>query len=242
MKRGVFLSLMMYLVSFLLVGYYFSLEFNKNINMSPSARVILLLTSSIIMYIGSILLSRNINKKYQNLPFKINIIIWLFLYIALLFTLTLFDDYFHRGGFKTINLNIDIFKNYINSSFNIVPFKTIIFYIRGYINGNIKTYVFIYNVLGNIIALMPLAFFLPIVFKRQEKFRNFFITSLIIVITIELLQFITLSGSCDIDDVIFNVLGAITMFKILEINKINKFVKKIFFLENKTWWNEIYIL
>lgn len=52
-----------------------------------------------------------------------------------------------------------------------------------------------------------------------------------IVICIELLQFITMSGCCDIDDVILNVVGALVMFGILRIKSINQLIRNIFLLE-----------
>ena len=78
---------------------------------------------------------------------------------------------------------------------------------------------------------MPFAFFLPILLKKQKKFKNFLVTMLCIVIGIELLQFITMSGCCDIDDVILNVVGALVMFGILQIKSINQLIRNIFLLE-----------
>lgn len=227
MKKSIYLilSVIMYLISFILIGYYFSLEFNKTIIMSPIGRVTILLFSCLLMYLGSLFLYKNNNKKYI---LKINIIIWFILYIILLSTLTLFDDYFYRNGFIRFNLNSEIFNNYIKNSFNMIPFKTIINFIISYINGNVSSLVFMYNILGNTIAFMPFAFFLPLIFESQKKLKNFIITMIGIVVFIELLQFITLSGSCDIDDVILNVFGAFILFKILHIKGINKFIKNIF--------------
>ena len=98
-------------------------------------------------------------------------------------------------------------------------------------SGDIAPYIFIYNILGNAVALMPFAFFLPILLKKQKKFKNFLVTMICIVIGIELLQFITMSGCCDIDDVILNVVGAVVMFGILRIKSINQLIRNIFLLE-----------
>lgn len=51
------------------------------------------------------------------------------------------------------------------------------------------------------------------------------------MIIIELLQFVTLSGVCDIDDVILNVAGACIMFGILSIKPVKAFVRMIFLSE-----------
>ena len=123
MKRKIYLilSLIMYFISFIFIGYYFLLEFNNTVIISPIVRVIILLLSCLLMYFGGLFLYKNNNKKYI---LKINIVIWFILYIILLSTLTLFDDYFYRNGF--INFNSEIFNNYIKKSFNLIPFKTII--------------------------------------------------------------------------------------------------------------------
>ena len=47
-----------------------------------------------------------------------------------------------------------------------------------------------------------------------------------IVSIIELTQFITLTGTFDIDDYILNISGAYLMFKLLKKDKINKFIIK----------------
>jgi glycopeptide antibiotics resistance protein len=68
-------------------------------------------------------------------------------------------------------------------------------------------------------------------FKSMRKYYKFFITMIIIVVIIELLQFITMSGSCDIDDLILNVFGASVIYFIFQIKCINKFMYKIFLWE-----------
>ena len=61
---------------------------------------------------------------------------------------------------------------------------------------------------------------------------KFFITMIIVVLLIEGLQFVTLSGSCDIDDLILNVFGALILYLILSIKSIKHFIRNIFLLEN----------
>ena len=85
------------------------------------------------------------------------------------------------------------------------------------------------NIFGNLLIFMPYGVFLPLIFKKQEKFKNFFITITLSVVAIELLQFITMSGSCDIDDLILNVIGAVIVFFIFKFEsfKNSKFTKCI---------------
>lgn len=191
--KKVVISIIMYLIAGILLGFYAYFQVSDNITMTPIGRVIILVISTIFMYIGAIILSRVLNK-HKKLPFKINLAICFLLYLLLLSTLTLFDDYFRRGNISFISWNRQMVKNYLNESFNIVPFKTINMYITKYISGYFSTKIFMYNIFGNIVALMPFSFFLPLIFKRQNKFKTFTITMIIVVLLIEGLQFLTLSG------------------------------------------------
>lgn len=179
------------------------------------------------MYIGSILISKHMG---NNKPMKRTLYIFFGLYLLLFITLTLFDPMWNRNGLTIINWSLDKFKAYLKYSFNIIPFKTIIQYIT-YVDSLHSTNTIVVNLLGNFVCLMPLGFFLPILFKKQNNFKIFLLTTTIFVLLIELTQFITFSGSCDIDDLILNVLGACLMYKILKIESLNNLIKNIFLLE-----------
>lgn len=143
MKKKIFLtvSAIMYLLGGILTAFYFVAEFSENFLMSPGDRVMILLISCMFMYFGGLLLSKNIDGRHRQKPLKINLAIWMTLYVILLFTLMLFDSSFRRGGLRILNWNSGIFENYIANSFNMIPF----------------------------------AFFLPLLFKKQEKFKIFFL-------------------------------------------------------------------
>lgn len=230
-KDLVFISLIMYVASAILLGSYVYFQLSEDIIMTPLGRVFILVLSCIFMYIGAIILSR-VLEKHKKIPFVINLGICFFLYLLLLSTLTLFDDYFRGGSISLVSWNRQMVKDYLNTSFNIIPFKTIMMYITRYLAGKCSTRVFMYNIIGNIVALMPFAFFLPLIFKRQNKFKNFLITMIIVVVLIEGIQCLTLSGSCDIDDLILNVGGACLLYLMLSIKSIRSFIRNIFLLED----------
>ena len=68
------------------------------------------------------------------------------LYIILFLTLTLFN----RINFREFDWNREVFLNYINSSTNFMPFKTITSYFKAVIKGNISTHLFLYNIVEGI--------------------------------------------------------------------------------------------
>ena len=231
-KRFYILSAIMYVAALLMIIGYCILEVNDHILFTPANRLFLLVGCCFFMYAGSGFLSKNLDRPYKRKPYQVNIIIWFLLYIVLLGTLTLFDDYFGRSGLFFMNWNRSDFRYYIKNYFNMIPFKTIGSFINGYVKGYINTYTFTYNIFGNVAAFMPFAFFLPLIFKRQQSFPVFVITMIGIVMGIEILQFVTFSGSCDIDDLILNVTGAGLMYGVLHIRFLHDLVERIFLPES----------
>lgn len=210
----------LYIISFFIILFYLYIELG-NIVFNPLIRIFILIFNCIIMYIAAKLLS-------NNKLFKFNLIVWFCLYIVFLLSLTLFDTYFNRNGINIFSLDKDMVKEYMNSSFNIIPLKTIKLYFNGYNGGYLSKSLFLYNIIGNLCALMPLSFFLPLLFKKQNNILIFILTIILIVIGIESMQFLTLSGSCDIDDLILNLSGSLVLYLILKIKPINKVIRKTF--------------
>ena len=97
-------------------------------------------------------------------------------------------------------------------SFNLQPFVTI----RGYLrairlehpgSGALRRYGWI-NLMGNLLAFVPLGVFLPCLFRPQRRFWLFLLTATALVCAVELLQFSTRAGALDVDDLILNLPGA----------------------------------
>ena len=223
-------SIIMYVVAILILLFYAISSFK--IEMVEFLRLILLCTSCLFLYFGGLLLSKYLG---NNKPMKINLYIFFILYLMLLITLTLFDSSWGRNGFA-----IKDFKVYIKQSVNLVPFKTIINYIKEF-NSMYSTRQIMFNLLGNICAFMPMALFLPLLFKKQSKFKNFIITMIIIILGIESLQLITTSGRFDIDDLILNLFGAAIMYLLLNIKSVNDLINNIFLLEHNKISKKSYI-
>ena len=96
---------------------------------------------------------------------------------------------------------------------NIIPFKTILFYLRGLSNS----YVSILNILGNLFLFMPLGFFVPQLFKKINKWYYICIIGFCFSLCIEVSQLLLLRGIFDIDDVILNLFGCILGYILKEI-------------------------
>lgn len=87
--------------------------------------------------------------------------------------------------------------------------------------------------MSNILAFIPMGFFLPILFPKQNTFKTFIFTNTIIILIIETMQLLSESGSFDIDDFILNLTGAIIIFKIVKYDKINKLIKRFIIREKR---------
>ena len=227
MKKKIYIvsSIIMYVTAILILLFYSIMTFR--FRFTEISRLILLCGSCVFLYFGGFFLSKYLN---NNKPMKINLWIYFILYIILLLTLTLFDPMYGRS-FSIVNWSKELFNKYINNSFNIIPFHTIIDYISKF-NSLYDTKTIMVNLLGNLIALIPMANFLPLLFKKPKKLKNFLLTIVIIVLGIEIVQFLTLTGSCDIDDIILNVTGAIIAYIIFKVNSINNLIRNIFLLED----------
>jgi glycopeptide antibiotics resistance protein len=90
-------------------------------------------------------------------------------------------------------------------SYNLVPFETIKLYIRS-INHLPHSY-WIINLFGNIGVFVPFGLILPILSTRLRSYWRLTLYFVPIVVVIELSQMLLRVGSCDIDDVILNVIG-----------------------------------
>ena len=102
---------------------------------------------------------------------------------------------------------------------NLIPFKTILYYLQGH-NGLLIGGI---NLIGNIIALVPLGFLFPFVFSKVNWKSTFFL-ALATGLIIEGSQVLLHVGIFDIDDVILNGLGVVIGF--WKFNIYSNFSKK----------------
>lgn len=92
---------------------------------------------------------------------------------------------------------------------NLVPFETILRYIhlmQGDYSVYLQQHAFI-NLFGNVIMFIPLGFLLPGIWKPMRKFFPMLLSCTGIILAVELIQLFTLLGSCDVDDLMLNLLG-----------------------------------
>lgn len=210
-------SIIFYLLGLAVLVFYMYLELAPRVGMDEIDRIILLFLLALFCYLGSILLSKFLK---NNKPMKIYLYAIFIIYIITLIQLTLFDSDYGRSGLNIFDWSKENLEVYLENN-NLIPFKTISLYISR------QDRVAIINLLGNLIAFAPMGIFLPLLFKKQNKLKNFILTNIAIILAIESLQFLSLSGHFDIDDLILNLLGALIIYGLFKVKKVNKIINKI---------------
>jgi glycopeptide antibiotics resistance protein len=91
-----------------------------------------------------------------------------------------------------------------NWNIRMIPFRTIASSIDSYIHlGMLPSSI---NFIANIVVFIPMGFLIPLVIRRPSLPKTF-LFSLLIILLIETIQFVTCLGAADIDDVILNMVG-----------------------------------
>jgi len=87
---------------------------------------------------------------------------------------------------------------------NLIPFKSISHYWH-----HISRPHGYQNILGNILPFIPMGILISINFYKLKGIIKTLLISLIFIVTIELIQFVTMLGYFDIDDIVLNLFGSL---------------------------------
>ena len=143
--------------------------------------------------------------------------------VVLLYVLFLHNTY--RYEFGAIGVN-SYFSEEHMSMINIVPFKTIFGYFQRLMNHTINTDIVVRNLFVNLVLFLPMGMAVPVLFEKKiNKFWKFLLFIVISTFAIEIIQFLTMRGTADIDDIILNSLGGCIGYGIIQIKPIKRFLK-----------------
>ena len=142
--------------------------------------------------------------------------------------LTLFAVYIISAAYMLFFMRSSLwgvltYGEYFQEYTNFVPFRTVEEFI-GYLRTNDGIYgdISAENVFGNFLAFLPTGLFFPAIWKKKRHFVSFLLTASAVIIGVEIMQFITMCGACDIDDYLLNIAGAVTGFVFTKINIIKR--------------------
>lgn len=179
-----------YILSILSFLLYLRFEYDSGIELNYFIRLLIVLISSIFVIIGNQIYGNHYVEKIEDKKKikKFSQIMVFIYYVILLFNMVIFARY------TSIN------------SYNLIPFKSIIQILN---HGSI--YSIIINIFGNLFIFMPLEYFLIELFK-VNKFKTNLLLSSVIILFIELFQFIFKVGVLDIDDFLICILGMMLFY------------------------------
>lgn len=149
-----------------------------------------------------------INKKYIRILF--------FLYLLILIRVIVFKYPLQQLQEIVSSWRRDVFWEGLNEA-NFQLFKTIKMYIRHWNNRGINSFG---NLIGNVLAFIPLGYMLPRVFKSAENILICMLFALFLVLGMELFQLFSAFGIFDVDDILLNCLGAVIGYVFFKIVKL----------------------
>ena len=114
---------------------------------------------------------------------------------------------------------------------NFHPFETVKLYINAIRFNYIGMEIPLSNLLGNALLFMPMAVFLPCLFRPMQKLWMFTLTMLLMLVAVEAVQLLLACGSCDVDDILLNLSGTLILFGILKIPAIQRLLKRMYLFE-----------
>ncbi len=148
--------------------------------------------SVVIVMFCIYLYKRHKQQTFQH-PYRITILL---LYVFMLINITVF-----RGG---------LFQNE-EHFVNLIPFDELVsvsFYQASVLGKKEALIILAYNVVGNIAWFVPFGILLPMYFDKI-KWKQMMLYAFLFSLSIEVLQYIFYTGVSDVDDIIFNVVGAL---------------------------------
>jgi glycopeptide antibiotics resistance protein len=99
--------------------------------------------------------------------------------------------------------------------YNLVPFKTIMMFISHASHFNIRN--LFNNLAGNVLAFMPLGFFIPLLFNRNFTCLNMVLLSFTVSLSVECIQYYFQIGGFDVDDIMLNTIGGAAGFWVAKL-------------------------
>ena len=224
--NGIIIAISIILIGFIVI---FSLLPNVVLNVLVTiGGFIIPICMIIIAMIVEIKKEKNLQEKNKIRDFWLRILF--IIYCILLITILFLNNEYRMTGFESININT--FSREHFKTINIIPFSTIIGYINGLLFEDTSMSIVIINLVTNLLLLAPMGFFIPLLFKNKiTNIKQFIILIIILLLFVEILQFITYRGSTDIDDIILNTIGAIIVYILMKTKLAKTILEKVFEIE-----------
>ena len=116
---------------------------------------------------------------------------------------------------------------------NFRPLETVRLYINAIKYDYIGMEIPLSNLVGNTMLFMPMAVFLPCLFRPMQKLWLFALAMFLLLLAVEALQLLLACGSCDIDDVLLNLAGTLIVFGILKIPFVHRLLERLYLMPQR---------
>ncbi len=123
--------------------------------------------------------------------------------IFAVYCLALIYILFLRSGHRHLS-----YINYLKTSYNLIPFKSVAYYFSRFANHQMNFVTFVANMLGNLLLFFPMGVLLPN-FTPKVRGGKFIVLGVGMIVAVELIQYFSTLGALDIDDVILNSVGLV---------------------------------
>lgn len=146
---------------------------------------------------------------------RLILMIGFFIYLAALVRIVLFKGLFF---FRIVPASNYYKRHHANSTYtdyNLVPFRTIKFFL----SDSVSTSAAFFNLAGNILLFVPLGFLLPLVIRSSATFLRTILSTMALSVCFEIYQRTAQIGKADIDDVVLNTIGGVIGYGIYSILK-----------------------
>ena len=208
--------------------YYIYAEFFTGNSVSAVLRAGVLLSGCIMSTFSALEGNKALEREAAEKNMRRVFFVFFVLYVAFVLNITLLDSFYGRSSHFILKSDKREIEEYVSSSVNLVPLKTVRLYMKGYASDRLKASDFALNIFGNLAAFMPFGLFLPLYFPKMRRAGGFLRGMLLIVFGIEGLQLLCMSGAFDVDDIILNVGGAFLFFGLTQTKGFREKAQKIY--------------
>lgn len=199
----------------LMVAIGLAMDLDQTYYMGGRQKILIYATPIVVLFIEMVYQMKRTDRQDEKIRIQKKAYIYMFtIYLIAAATLLFLGSSFRRAFNERNIWQAEPFtKEHFELYCNLRPFKSIEMYIHAYERQSMPSRLIAVNIFGNLAAFMPCAIFMPVIWNRKMIKLRFFLPALIgIVVLVEAIQFVTMVGQADIDDVILNTAGAVLLF------------------------------
>lgn len=128
------------------------------------------------------------------------VLFWIYVVLIFIFVAVKFN-----GSFEALADRIRRFQDWRANgdlNYNLIPFHSILVQV-----DHIRKHWAWWNLLSNILVMLPYGFLLPLAYERCRRFWKTALWGFVFIMLIEIFQLVTMLGVFDVDDILLNMCG-----------------------------------